>query len=85
MPFMGLLGRCIVLLIAVQVVLSVALIALKARRIAYDVVMLGAVCACGAIALGAPVFYTVNGLFLSIVLAELTRYAGEIVHYRREA
>ena len=58
------------------------LIALKATRNAFHVVMLGAVLAIAAVALGAPVFFTVNGLFLAIVLAELTRFGGQIVYYR---
>jgi hypothetical protein len=58
------------------------LIALKAVRNAFQVVMLGAVCTIAAIALGAPIFFTVNGLFLAVVLAELTRFGGQIVYYR---
>lgn len=58
------------------------LISLKATRNAFHVVMIGTICTCTAIALGAPAFYTVNALLLSIILAELTRYSGHILYYR---
>ena len=61
------------------------LIALKATRVAFHVVMVGAATICAAIALGAPAFYTTNGLFLAIVLAEIARNASQVVYFRRGA
>jgi hypothetical protein len=58
------------------------LIALKATRIAFHVIMAGTMCGIGAIAFGAPVFYSVNGLFLALVLAETVRSGGLILYYR---
>jgi uncharacterized membrane protein len=59
------------------------LITLKATRIAFHVVMIGAATICAAI--GAPSFYTTNGLFLAIVVAEVARYASQVVYFRRDA
>ena len=60
-------------------------IALKATRVAFHVVMVGAATICAAIALGAPAFYTTNGLFLAIVLAEVARNTSQVVYFRRDA
>jgi len=60
-------------------------IALKATRVAFHVVMIGAATICAAIALGAPAFYTTNGLFLAIVLAEVARNTSQVVSFRRDA
>jgi len=64
---------------------SERLITLKATRIAFHVVMTGAATICAAIALGAPSFYTTNGLFLAIVVAEVVRHASQVVYFRRDA
>ena len=61
------------------------LIALKATGVAFHVVMIGAATICAAIALGAPAFYTTNGLFLAIVLAEVARNTSQVVSFRRDA
>jgi uncharacterized membrane protein len=61
------------------------LIALKATRIAFHVVMIGAATTCAAIAISAPAFYTTNGLFLAMVLAEVVRNASQVVYFRRDA
>jgi uncharacterized membrane protein len=61
------------------------LITLKATRMAFHVVMIGAATICAAIALGAPSFYTTNGLFLAIVVAEVVRHASQVVYFRRDA
>lgn len=61
------------------------LIALKATGVAFHVVMVGAAAICAAIALGAPAFYTTNGLFLAIVLAEVARNTSQVVNFRRDA
>jgi hypothetical protein len=47
--------------------------------------MFGAATAAIAIALGSPGFYTANGLFLTIVMTDLVRNAGQIVYFRLEA
>jgi hypothetical protein len=60
-------------------------IALKATRVAFHVVMVGAATICAAIALGAPAFYTINRLFLAIVLAEVARNTSQVVYFRRDA
>ena len=60
-------------------------IGLKATSIAFHVVMVGAATICAAIALGAPAFYTTNGLFLAIVLAEVARNTSQVVYFRRDA
>jgi archaellum biogenesis protein FlaJ (TadC family) len=60
-------------------------IALKATRVAFHVVMIGAAAICAAIALGAPAFYTTNGLFLAIVLAEVARNTSQVVYFRWDA
>ena len=49
------------------------------------VVMTGAATICAAIALGAPAFYTTNGLFLAIVLAEVAQNTSQVVSFRRGA
>ena len=61
------------------------LIDLKATQVAFYVASIGALGTCLAIALGAPSFYTVNGLFLAVVLAEVVRSAGQIVLFRASA
>lgn len=61
------------------------LIALRATRIAFHVVMVGAATVCAALALNAPPFYTVNGLFLAIVLAEVARNASQVAYFRLDA
>jgi uncharacterized membrane protein len=61
------------------------LIALKSMRIAFHVVMIGAATTCATIALGAPAFYTTNGLFLAVVLAEVVRNGSQVVSFRRDA
>jgi magnesium-transporting ATPase (P-type) len=61
------------------------LISLKATRIGFAVIIVGALTAVAAIAHGAPAFYTANGLFLTIVVAEVARNIAQIVQYRMVA
>jgi hypothetical protein len=61
------------------------LIDLKATRIGFAFIMIGALTACVAIAFGVPGFYTANGLFLAVVAAEVAKNAGQIVQYRMDA
>ena len=58
------------------------LISLKATRVAFHVVMIGAATTAAAIAFGAPGVYTANGLFLVVVIAEVVKNAGQIILYR---
>ena len=57
-------------------------IALKSTRWAFYVVMAGAATGAVAVALGAPAFYTANGIFLAVVLAEVVRFAGQVIYFR---
>jgi len=59
------------------------LIDLKATYIAFYVLVIGALAAAGAIAWDIQPFYTANGLFLTVVVTEVVKYAGEIVYFRR--
>lgn len=61
------------------------LIALKSTRAAFHVVMIGAATGAGAVALGVPAFYTANVIFLGIVLAEVVRFAGQVIQFRMGA
>ena len=61
------------------------LIALKATRVAFQVVMVGAATVCAAIALSVPAFYTTNGLFLALVMAEVVRNATQVAYFRLDA
>ena len=61
------------------------LISLKATRVAFQVVMIGAAVVCAAIALSVPAFYTTNGLFLALVLAEVVRNATQVAYFRLDA
>jgi cadmium resistance protein CadD (predicted permease) len=58
------------------------LIALKSTRWAFYVVMAGAATGAGTVALGVPAFYTANGIFLAVVLAEVVRFAGQVMYFR---
>jgi hypothetical protein len=61
------------------------MISLKATRVGFVVIIVGAVTVVAAIAHGAPAFYTANGLFLAIVVAEVARSVAQIVQYRMVA
>lgn len=61
------------------------LIHVKAANVGYGVVMVGAVGVIWAIAMGKSSFYTANGLFLTMVLAETARHAAQIFFFRRGA
>ena len=61
------------------------LIDLRATTVGYVVALGGAVTVAVAIADDQPAFYTANGLFLVVVLAESARSAGQIFLYRRDA
>jgi len=102
-PYYDLLGDMLILLIAAEVAIAIALaiwapkeadapaderermISLKATRNAFNVVMVGAVSAAAGIGFGVPVFFMVNVLFFSVVLAEVVRFAGQIFYFRRGA
>jgi hypothetical protein len=58
------------------------LIDLKSTRWAFYVLMAGAATGAGAVALGVPAFYTANGIFLAVVLAEVVRFAGQVLYFR---
>jgi predicted glycosyltransferase len=58
------------------------LVALRSTRWAFHVVMAGAAMGAGAVALGVPAFYTANGIFLAVVLAEVVRFAGQVIYFR---
>ncbi len=59
------------------------LIDLRATSVGFYVMVTGTILACVAIGLGQPPFYTANGLFLTIVVAEIVRSASRIYFYRR--
>lgn len=61
------------------------LIDLKATRIGFAVIMIGALTVAAAIALGVPAFYTANGLFLAVIAAEVFKNIAQIVQYRMSA
>jgi uncharacterized membrane protein len=61
------------------------MMSLRATAIAFQVALGGTMTAAGAIALGLPIFWAVNGLILIVVLAEVTRMTSLIVHYRLSA
>ena len=59
------------------------MISLKASNVAYYVVAIAALMTAGAIAYDQPAFYTVNFLFLAVVVADVMRYATMIIYFRR--
>ena len=61
------------------------LIHFKAANVGYGVAMVGAVGVIWAIATGKPSFYTANGLFFTMVLAETARHATQIFFFHRGA
>lgn len=58
------------------------LILLKSTRWAFYIVMIGAATGAGTVAYGLPPFYTANGIFLAVVLAQVVKFASEAVHLR---
>jgi len=58
------------------------LIELKGTSIGFYVLVTGALAGCVAIGLGYSAYYTANGLFFAIVLAEIVRTAGRLYFYR---
>jgi hypothetical protein len=63
---------------------AIALIELRATRVAYALLSGGIACACFFAAFTPPIFNT-NALLFVLVMAELVRSACQIVQYRREA
>ena len=61
------------------------LIALKATRPAFFVLVAGALLAIGTIHLGADSGLLVHAVLFAIWIAELTRYGAQIYYYRRDA
>jgi hypothetical protein len=61
------------------------LMALKATRYGYVVLVSGALAICLWIIYGGQEFYTANSLFLVVVLSEMTRSAVQIVYFRKGA
>jgi heme/copper-type cytochrome/quinol oxidase subunit 2 len=58
------------------------LIELKAARIAFVVLSCLVLTVCWLAAFNPPGFYTVNALFLALVLSEIVRNASQIAYYR---
>ena len=58
------------------------LIALKATSPAFRVLLIGSATGAMLVAFGAPAFYSVNLLFLSVVLAQVLQYAGQVFYFR---
>lgn len=58
------------------------LIGLKATAVAFHVASAGAITAAGAVAVGLPSSYVVNGLLAIVVLAEIVRQAIIVTRYR---
>jgi hypothetical protein len=58
------------------------LIELKAVRIAFVVLSCSVLTVCWLAAFDPPGFYTVNALFLALVLSEVVRNASQITYYR---
>jgi hypothetical protein len=92
--------QIVIAMIAVQIVVTAALaihrrpekpderdrqIAMRATRYAYYVLMTGVWGALGAGAMSLGTFWVAHAALLAIVLAEVTRCAAQLVHYRREA
>lgn len=61
------------------------LIGLRATAIAFHVASAGAITAAGAVAVGLPAFYVVNGLLAVVALAEILRHAIVVARYRLDA
>jgi hypothetical protein len=61
------------------------LIDLKATNIAFYVLVTGALVMCVRAQMEQPAFYVTNGLFFTVVLAQLVKSVSQIVYYRREA
>lgn len=95
-----LFGVVVVVMVAVQAVVHAALvrhrrpevaderdrrIAVKAARNAYYVLMTGVWGALGLIALTAKPFWVAHAALLAIIVAELVRFASQLVYYRRGA
>jgi len=59
------------------------LIALKAKRPAYFVVVSTAFCSIGLMHVGGGAWALANGILFSIWLGELTNYGAQIYYYRR--
>jgi hypothetical protein len=61
------------------------LIGLKATRTAFVVLLLGAIASIGTLHLGVGRWEMAQCILLAVVLAELAKFATEIVLYRRDA
>ena len=59
------------------------LIELKSTRIAFYVLVVGVLMVAGSTHLGAGKILMANGILLALVLADLVRYSGQIVYFRR--
>jgi 4-hydroxybenzoate polyprenyltransferase len=59
------------------------LIALKANRIAYYVLLIGTFCSIFSIHLGAHAHEIVGYAFMTIVISELVRFVSQIIFHRR--
>lgn len=59
------------------------LIALKATRPAFQVLLVGTFAAIGTLHLNVDRFGMANAMLIAIVLAELTRFGAQIVYHRR--
>jgi hypothetical protein len=64
---------------------AIALIELRATRVAYALLSGGIACACFFAAFTPPMIFNTNALLFVLVMAELVRSACQIVQYRREA
>ncbi|HXU72044.1 MAG TPA: hypothetical protein VN947_22080 [Polyangia bacterium] len=61
------------------------LIGLKASAAAFHVASAGAITAAGAVAVGIPAFWVVNGLLAVVALAEILRQGLIVARYRLDA
>lgn len=59
------------------------LIELKSTHIAFYVLIVGVLMAAGSMHLGAGKILMANGILLALVLAELVKFSGQIVYFRR--
>jgi archaellum biogenesis protein FlaJ (TadC family) len=59
------------------------LIAMKARNVAFPVLLAGAFAAIGTIHLDAGIWGLSHAVLLAVVVAELVRFGAEIVYHRR--
>ncbi|MEA4908975.1 MAG: hypothetical protein VB089_15235 [Anaerolineaceae bacterium] len=92
---LGTLGLVVLTQIGLQIVLVIGhgsapkaglqeqLAALKARRNAYMVMMVGVLAVLGLLFVNFPAFCMANFAVLSLLLAEITHYASQLFYYRR--